>query len=167
MGEFAKQAAKFNIDLGALFNRAIRVALLSGLAMAVRTTNHDSSNAAVHWMIASVRRSRPESRKFGKLRDLRQTARESNPPVGSRRSYGKNRALTERFVRDREIKDVLDKMVVGRKPESIFYFFNALDPNWRYGVNANIDAAGRAALEEVKRVYDRRIAAGNSRKNPL
>lgn len=167
-GKFSKQAEQFNLDLGLLFSRSIRMALLAGLVMAVRTTKHDSSNAAAHWLLAArSSRSRPGQRKWGKLRDLRERAGISNPPVGKRDSKGKNAALTERFVRDRELKEVLDKLVSGRRPETVFYFFNAIPADWHYGENANIEEAGAAAMAEVRRVFDMRIAAGQARKKPL
>lgn len=167
-GKFAKAAEQFNIDLGQLFNRAIRMALLAGLAMAVRTTKHDSSNAAVHWLIAARSRSRPASRRYGKMRDLRGTAtRPGTPPVGKRRDAGKNAALAERFVRDRELREVIAKMVAGRRPESVFYFYHPLEPGQEYADNAEIEEAGKAALAETLRILQNRIAAGQARKNPL
>lgn len=165
MGKFARLANQVSVDVGALFNRAIRQALLAGLTMAVSTTKQDSSNAAVHWMIAAEGRSRPASRKFGRLRDLRESAtRPANPPVGKRGDMGKNAAMTLRFVRDKELREVVEKLVAGRDPSTVFYFFNALDPNWRYGENANIDGAAKSAVQEVKRIFENRMAAGQVRK---
>jgi hypothetical protein len=165
MGKFAKQAEQLTLDLSALFSRSIRRALLAGLNMAVHTTKHDSSNAAAHWLIASKNRSRPGSRTWGKLRDLRATStRPATPPVGKRRSYGINQIATERFVRDRELRQVVDMFVVGRSPETIFYFYNAIEPNSEYGQNAEIDAAAEAAVQEVARQFQNAIAAGQVRK---
>jgi hypothetical protein len=167
-GKFAKAADRFSTDLGELFNRSIRQALLSGLAIAIRTTIHDSSNAAVHWQLAAKGRSRPASRRFGKLRDLRGTnSRPGVPPVGRRGDHGINAAGTERFVREREIKEVIDKLIVGRRPATVFYFHHPLEEDWRYAQNANIQEAGQAAIAETSRVLQNRIAAGQARKNPL
>jgi len=163
--KFAKMAEKVSLDIGALFNRSIRQALLAGLVMAVQTTKQDSSNAAAHWMIAAEGRSRPTTRRFGRLRDLRETAsKPATPPVGKRGDGGRNAAMTQRFVRDKELRDVIEKMVSGRDPAKVFYFFNALDPNWQYGENANIAAAGKSAVEEVRRIFENRMAAGQVRK---
>lgn len=168
MGKFSKQADQYSVDLGLLFSRTIRMALLAGLMMAIRVTKHDSSNAAVHWLIAAKNRSRPSTRRYGKLRDLRGTSsRAGVAPVGKRRDAGKNAKLAERFARDREIREVLEKLVTGRRPETIFYFFNAIEPDSDYGKNANIREAGEAGLEETRRIFFNRIAAGNVRKNPL
>lgn len=165
MGKFADQTATLSLDIGALFNRAIRRALLAGLTMAVHSTHHDSSNAAAHWLIAAKGRSRPGSRTWGKLRDLRGTStRPATPPVGKRRSYGMNEIATVKFVRDRELREVVEKLVAGRHPETIFYFYNALDPNSDYGQNAEISAAAAAAVEEVSRQFNNAIESGQVRK---
>jgi hypothetical protein len=165
MGKFSDQAGRVGTDLGALFSRSIRQALLAGLLLAVQNTKHDSSNAAVHWLIAAKGKSRPASRRFGKLRDLRATStRPGTPPVGRRRDAGKNAALAQRFVRDRELKEVVEKLVAGRSPETIFYFFNAIDPESQYGENANIEEAGQMAVQETRRIFDNRVAAGQVRK---
>ena len=167
-GKFSTATEQFNIDLGALFNRAIRMALLAGLAMAVRTTKHDSSNAAVHWLVAARGKSRPGGRRYGKLRDLRGTAtRPGVPPVGKRRDGGKNAALAERFVRNRELSEVIEKLVSGRRPETLFYFYHPLEPGEEYTDNALIEEAGKAALAETLRVMQNRMAAGQARKRPI
>jgi hypothetical protein len=166
MGKFAKQANELSVDLGALFSRAIRQAVMAGLVMALQVTKHDSSNAAVHWQVAAKGRSRPASRRYGQLRDLRETStRPGVPPVGRRRDAGKNAKLAERFVRDKELREVVEKLVAGRSPETVFYFFNAIDPGSEYGHNANIEDAGRAAVEEVRRIFENRMAAGQVRKS--
>ena len=166
MGKFAKQAQELSVDVGALFSRSIRQAILAGLVMAVQVTKHDSSNAAVHWQIAAKGKSRPSSRRYGTLRDLRQTStRPGVPPVGRRRDAGKNAALTMRFVRDKELREVVEKLVVGRNPATVFYFFNALDPESEYGHNANIEEAGLSAVQEVQRIFENRMAAGQVRKS--
>lgn len=167
-GKFAGMANQFSVNLGELFNRSIRQALLSGLTMAIRTTVHDSSNAAVHWSIAAQGRSRPSARRFGKLRDLRATSqRPAHPPVGRQGDEGAHAGAAERFVRERELRDVIDKMVAGRRPSTSFYFFHPLEPGWSYTDRANIEEAGRAALAQTLRVLQARIAAGQARKNPL
>ena len=166
MGKFADQAKELSVDVGALFSRAIRQAVMAGLVMAVQVTKHDSSNAAVHWQIAAKGRSRPAARRYGTLRDLRETStRPGVPPVGRRRDAGKNAALTQRFVRDKELREVVEKLVAGRNPATVFYFFNAIDPETEYGHNANIEAAGLAAVEEVRRIFENRMAAGQVRKS--
>ena len=165
MGKFSEQANRVGMDLSALFSRSIRLALLAGLAMAVASTKHDSSNAAVHWLLAAKGKSRPSSRRYGKLRDLRGTAtRPGVAPVGKRRDAGKNAKLAERFVREREIREVVEKLVAGRRPERIFYFSNPINPDSGYGDNANIQEAGEAGIQETLRIFENRVAAGQVRK---
>lgn len=165
MGKFAKMADGVNLDLAALFSRSIRRALLAGLVIAVQTTVHDSSNAAAHWLLAARGKSRPGARTWGKLRDLRGTSKKAaTTPVGKRRDSGKNAALTQRFVRDRELREVVEKLVAGRSPETVFYFYNAVEPDSEYGRNANIQQAAAAAREEVSRQFENAMAAGQVRK---
>ena len=165
MGKFADQTTTFNLELGSLCSRAIRRALMAGLTMAVQRTHHDSSNAAAHWLIAAKGKSRPQSRTWGKLRDLRGTStRPATPPVGRRRSYGIQEIAATKFVRDRELREVVDRFVAGRSPETIFYFYNAIEPNSDYGQNADLGSAASAAVEEVQRQFMAAIEAGQVRK---
>lgn len=164
-GKFKVMTDNFALDLTAMFSRAIRRALLAGLVMAVQVTKHDSSNAAAHWLIAAKGRSRPASRTWGKLRDLRGTKdRAPVEPVAYRRSKGKNKMLAQRFVRDRELREVIEKLVAGRTPETVFYFYNAIDPGSEYERSANIEAAGLAATQEVARQFANAIQTGQVRK---
>lgn len=164
-GKFKTMTDNFTLELNALFSRSIRRALLAGLIIAVQTTKHDSSNAAAHWLIAAKGKSRPAGRTWGKLRDLRGTSKKSaTAPVGKRRDAGKNAALTQRFVRDRELREVIEKMVAGRTPETVFYFYNAVPVDSEYERNANITDAGMSAVQEVARQFTNAIETGNVRK---
>lgn len=164
-GKFRVMADNFALELEALFSRSIRRALLAGLVVAVQTTKHDSSNAAAHWLIAAKGKSQPTRRTWGKLRDLRGTSkRTAIAPVGKRRDGGKNAALTQRFVRGRELREVIEKMVAGRTPETVFYFYNAVPAGSEYEHNANITDAGMAAVQEVVRQFDNAMQTGNVRK---
>lgn len=164
--KFKTMTDNFALNLSALFNRSIRQALLAGLVVAVQTTKHDSSNAAAHWLIAAKGASRPAGRKWGKLRDLRGTGSEpGTPPVGKRRDKGKNAKLAERFVRDRELREVIEKLVAGRTPETVFYFYNAIETGSDYEARANIAEAGMAATQEVARKFENAITSGNVRKS--
>lgn len=170
--KFSGQAKQLSDALGEVFNRALRASLLDGLATAVEMTKHDSSNAAAHWMLAGSR-SRPSARRLGRLKDLRgtlgirSTARAPVFPVGYRDDGGIHKAETLRFVRERELKEVIDKLVSGRNPEFKFYFYNAAGDEAQYSYNANIQAAGEAAVQATIESAARRIAAGNARKVPL
>lgn len=170
MGNFSKEAAKFEVDLGALFNRAIRQALVAGLATAVRETKQDSSNAAAHWTIKVKGASRTAGRAWTRLRDMRHTKdRKRTAPVGKRRDLGIHRTEAVTVVRDRELKDVIDKFVAGRKPSTLFSFFNPIDLESDYGKNleGSLTTAGNAAVEEVQRIFQNRMAAGQTRKRRL
>lgn len=164
--KFADQANRMADAVGQLFNRAIRSALLEGLEAAIRATKHDSSNAAAHWMLAGESKSRPWQRRLGRVRDLRGTKGGRAPvaPVGFRRDNGKNLPATVRFVRERELKEVLDDLVAGRRPEFRFYFYNAVGAEQDYATNANIDEAGNEAVSRTLAAAQRRIVAGNTRK---
>lgn len=185
MGKFAALADATVMDISALFNRSIRAALVAGLVTAIRTTRHDSSNAAVHWMVASDNgnRSRPWARKTGKINDFRGTKGgrgEEGPrapvaPVGYRRDNGKNFTATLRFVRERELKEVINRLVQGRHPEGRFYFYHPLAEGMQsedsgiddldlYQERAKIQEAGESAVAAVGQVFQRNILAGNVRK---
>jgi len=166
--KFSQQANKLGTDLGALFNRGIRQALVAGLVAAVQATKHDSSNAAAHWMIAAKGRSRPGARKAGRINDWRgSNERASVAPVGKRRDAGIHKMRATKFVRERELREVVEKLVAGRLPETVFYFYHPLEDGEEYAKNAEIKSAGEAGVAETLRVYQNRIAAGNARKNPL
>jgi len=167
--KFTAQANQMADFVGQLFNRAIRSALLEGLEAAVKATKHDSSNAAAHWMLAGEGKSRPWQRKLGKVRDLRGTKAGRAPvhPVGYRRDGGVNLPATVRFVRERELKEVLDDLVSGRRPEFKFYFYNAVGGEDEYSANARIEAAGAEAVNRTLAAAARRIIAGNTRQRTL
>lgn len=163
-GKFAQAVALFSADLEKLYVRAIRRALLAGLEAAIANSVHDSSNAGVHWMLVAKTRSRPASRKFGKLRDLRQTnKRNATPPVGRRGSAGSQKSATIAFVRDKEIREVIEKFVTGRSPETKFALYNAIDPESEYGINAAIGDAGQIALATIKEIFDDQVSKGKVR----
>lgn len=186
MGKFSDLADATVLDIGALFNRSIRAALVAGLVTAVRATRHDSSNAAAHWMVAADNgnKSRPWLRKTGKINDFRGTrgARGEEPPrapvapVGYRRDNGKNFAATVRFVRERELKDVIQRLVQGRHPEAKFYFYHPLAEGMQsedseiedldlYKERAKIQEAGESAVEAVGLAFQRNMLSGNVRKS--
>lgn len=162
--QFEDQANAIGDYLGQLFVRSIRAGMLRGLASAVATTKHDSSQAGMHWMIAGVdsKTSRPWSRKYGRLQYIKGQA-----PVGLRGSGGAQQAAVQKFVLDRELTEVLDKLVSGRRPEFKLYFYNAVGEVDRYAKNAQIDAAGFAAVIETIRYAEAQFTAANTRKVPL
>ena len=168
--KFQAEGERLGQYVGQLFNRAIRSALLEGLQAAVKSTKHDSSNAAAHWMLAGADggKSRPWQRRLGTIQDMRGTkSRSPTPPVGYKGDGGSNSAETVRFVRERELKEVLDKLVKGHNPEFRFYFYNAVGGDDKYSANASIETAGGEAVNRTLLAAARRIIAGNTRKVPL
>lgn len=165
------QTDAISYHLSQLFTRAIKQALLDGLAVAVNETHHDSSNAAAHWMIgarANGGNTRPASRQLGKLKDLRGTNTQAPVyPVGYRGDGGSNKAQTLKEVRARELHEVLEDLLTGRRPETRFYFYNAAGGDDEYSDNAYIRYAGEQAVAATIASAERRIAAGATRKVPL
>lgn len=170
--KFEGQADRISDYLGQLLSRSIRRALLRGLETAVKETHHDSSNAAAHWMIGG-RGTKPGNRRLGKVKDMRGTLgvrgerRAPTPPVGYQGDEGQNETETLRFVRERELKEVLDKLISGRNPEFRFYFYNAVGGTSAYNHSANIQDAGAAAVAATIKHAEDQIAAGNKRKVSL
>lgn len=158
---FEKQAVALGDYLSQLFVRSIRAAILRGLDAATSITKHDSSQAAMHWMVAGIDRktSRPMQRKYGKLQYIKGKA-----PVGLRGAGGAQAAEVQKYVHQRELTDVINKLVAGRRPDFQLYFYNAVGEVSRYSENANIDKAGLAAVVETIRYAEAQFAAANTRK---
>lgn len=175
-GKFQKQFANATGDISAMFNRSIRAALTAGIVAAVRETNHDSSNAGFHWMVAERSRSRPGNRALGTVKDLRATkgvrgpARPGVPPVGFQGDRGTNFNRTINAVRSRERAEVIDKVVTGRNVSGNYYFYHGLangksnvEKPDEYYDRANIEAAGNAAVKAVMERFFQEVARGNVR----
>ncbi len=162
--QFEDQAIAIGNYLSQLFVRSIRAAALRGLEAAVATTKHDSSQAAMHWMIAGMdaKTSRPWQRKFGKLQYVKGQA-----PVGVRGAMGAQRDAVMKAVKDRELTEVLEKLVAGRKPQFQLYFYNAVGDVEAYSDRALIDRAGLAAIAETVRYAEAQFTAANTRKVAL
>lgn len=177
MGKFSDQAQRFQVDLHDLFNRAIRQALLAGLTAAVNQTKQDSSNAAAHWTIKVKGQQRSGGRAWSRLRDMRETSTGGKraPGIGRRRDGGKNRQAVLTMVRDRELRDVINKFVSGRSPSTIFSFFNPIEEGSDYAdfidisklPGLTLSEAGQLAVERVHDILAKRIAAGQTRKRRL
>lgn len=183
--KFSKLATSVGFDLAHLFNRAIKQSLIAGINAATLATVHDSSNAAVHWMVAgaSGRTSKPWARALGSLKDLRgtlgrkgkRTGRRPVLPVGYRGDDGANKDVAVKFVTLRERGEVIDRLVAGRNPETRFKFYHALaegrfseaysaEEVGRYRNSANIDEAGNAAVAAALQAAERAVLAGQGRK---
>lgn len=185
MGKFTKQAAKINLDLSHLMNRAIKRALIAAITTATQETVHDSSNAAVHWMLAAQdgKVSKPWARKTGTLRDLRGTigrkgvrpARKPQLPVGYRGDGGENQGMAVKYVSLRERTQVIDMLVAGRHSITGFRLYHplleerfaepyTLENIKKYRRNAGIVLAGKAAVEAAREAAYAAVMAGLGRK---
>lgn len=180
MGKYSSKADLMAENISAVFNRAMRLSLRAGIAAAVNATVHDSSNAAYHWMVAAVGKSRPASRTLGNLRDLRYTkgvigeARPKQGTVGLNGAGGRNKNATINAVRTRETVEVINRVIAGRNPPGRFYLYNALYERRSveytekelkaYAINTRIDKAGEAGVKAISEAFDRYLKNGMMRK---
>lgn len=182
-GKFREQAVDMNFSLSMLQNRAIKKAMAAGVQAAGLATHHDSSNAAVHWVVVpDGRRVRSSWKVARDLRGLkgRGKARKGRraPKVAVVGYRGDNRdsypALVLKVVRHvvaRERSKVLDKVVVGRlDPVRKFYFYNAIESGAfaaeksdDYAENAKLYSAGDAAVAAALRAAEEAFVAGFAR----
>lgn len=173
MGRHRKATEKLCEDLTELTNKAIKDALKAGMETAVLATHQDSSNAAAHWIIVPIGE-RPRSPWFT-ARDLRAGGNAKRRKVikhrlfkkagdgvvgavGEDRTYSKPE-MTKKvasYVKEREVREVLDRVLVGRKTAVRKYMlYNAIQENnlgktidgnsEAYIRNANLDKAGKQA----------------------
>lgn len=177
MGKFRNQMREFSADISQLLNRNMQRALRAGIAEAVRKTRHDSSNAAYHWMV--VPDGPAPRRAYTSIRDLRQTKgvrgpqRRRSGTVGLRGAGGANKGATIGHVRRREDEVVIRRAISGRKPPGKFHFYHALlsmksamptGDLEQYRKNADIEAAGEAAVAATLEAFKRYMAQGKVRK---
>lgn len=161
MGKFALKHEKIAQEVERLTNRALRQSMRTALRTAIEKTVHDSSNAAVHWMIAEASKSRPASRDMGTVKDLRETKRDGkkHPLVGSVRSHGSNRGKATSGVVDRETELVLRRYIFGHTRSTNFYLYHGLPNNaeitdaQQYADRAKIEAAGLAGARAARRAF--------------
>lgn len=175
-GKFLREAQQRALGMEAFFNRSVQKALRAGIEAAVKSTRHDSSNAAAHWQVAGANgaRSRPKQRGFGVFKDRRGTAtRTPQLPIGYRGDEGAVSNATLQYVVAKEKAEVIEKLATGRFPETKFYFYHAAfdgkseiggEDLERYKDNAELMQAGNAAVEAAFDVLAREFAAGRLRK---
>lgn len=132
---------------------SLREAIKEGLDVAMYHTVQDSSNAAYHWQVGlSPRLSVPAATKLGRsMGDYR-----GQSPVGVRGAGGSHRNSVRAAVIQREIDGVVNTKVKGNHPPTAIYLYNIVgdmtgDPGngLPYSVNANIQAAGTAAINAM------------------
>lgn len=183
MGKFSRDAEILVQDMGRVFNQALRRSLAAAVRAAAENTNHDSSNAAYHWLIGEKTKSRPASRRLGTVRDLRgrvggkktrqgsSKKRRPKGTVGYRGDGGRNRYKTNNAVVSRG-KVIIEKYVSGRDPSREFVLYHGLlDGKTEDGINAgkyrdnaNIDEAAKAGAEAFYEHMNRALRAGLFRK---
>lgn len=137
---------------------SIRTGLAEGFKTTLKLTTHDSSNAAVHWLIGVKGKTRPGSRRpYGQYQDLRG---KGDPLVGVKGDAGKYKADAVEKILDKEIREVIAKHAAGNKPSTNFYFQNSVGNIDGYRENANIVEAGNAGIAQAVAVFEREIASG-------
>ena len=162
--------AQFVESMKYQFVEAVRLAVRDALAIAIRNTVHDSSQAAFHWQVGIQGTTHPKDRFPGRggLQDMRGIS-----PVGKRGDKGSNANLVEADVVDRELTGVIQKYLKGGSfPTKIFLYntVGGLDTapeagdRKSYAQNAQITAAGQAALDYALRSFQINFAMGNVRK---
>ncbi len=76
-------------------------------------------------------------------------------------------------MRERELREVISKVISGRKPDGRFYFYHPLaaqdssevvEDLEKYKEAAGIEDAGNSAVEAASQAFARHFAAGNVRK---
>lgn len=183
MGAFSDYTENLSVDLDSLFNRSIKAAMTAGIVAAVKETKHDSSNAAVHWLVGVEGAKRSSMGPFNRLRDLRGRlgrlrasrgkagglkrggARAPKiPQVGYRGDKGRHSGAALSLVRSRAKEEVLERIVRGRNAPGEFFFFNAAGLREDYSDNANLEMAGMAAVNAAIAVATRYVTAGMVRK---
>ena len=146
-----------------MFVGAVRDAIADGFFVTLTTTYHDSSNAALHWMIGAGRSS-PSARKLGKVKDYRGGGDSLVGHRGDMRSYRSAEDTPSRAILRREVKTVVSKYLVGQRFPLQITFYNDAASIPNYEVNANLFLAGTRGLERVVQKFEQRISEGNVRK---
>lgn len=155
-GKWEMYAEAQGMWIGGFFNRAIRGTLKVGIEVLVQNSHMDSGRAATHWMIVPNKKGpRTGSRKHGKFRpDYGES------PVGYPGEKGRMSATVVSHVTQRETVKVIERAVKGRRPATIFRFYNATPVTYddthsmvkteqNYQANARLEEAKNAALDAM------------------
>lgn len=154
--KWEKYAEQHGLWVGGFMNRAIKATLKTGIEVLVQNTHMDSGRAAVHWMIVPNKDGpRTGSRKHGKFRP-----EYGDSPVGYPGEKGRMAPQVVSHVTMRETVKVIDRSVQGRRPATIFRFYNAtpvthddtysgITTKQNYHVNARLEEAKNASLEAM------------------
>lgn len=154
--KWEKYAEEHGLWVGGFMNRAIRETLKTGIHVLVENTKMDSGRAATHWMIVPNKMGpRTGSRKHGKFRP-----EYGESPVGYPGEKGRMAPQVISHVTMRETTKVIDRSVAGRRPATVFRFYNAIPETYderapgistqqNYHVNAQLEQAKNASLEAM------------------
>ena len=169
-------ADNVGMSLAELFNENIRETVKVGVRAVVTNTVQDSGRAAYHWVVIPNRgRVNPSSWK-----ELKFNPAYGVPPVGRPGDKGKNSGAVINAVIGRESRRAIDATVKGRSGQATSFVFQSnvparqVDDHWgrpgdaeNYRKAAKLKEAKEAALSQMKAKWDRQIALGRTRKNPV
>jgi len=169
-------ADNVGMSLAELFNENIRETVKTGVRAIVTNTKQDSGRAAYHWVVIPNRgRVNP-----GAWKELKFNPAYGVRPVGRPGDQGKNSAEVIKAVVNRESRRAIDATVKGRSGQATSFMFQSNvpgkltdkewgrpDPDSNYRINARLKEAKEAALSQMKAKWDRQIALGRTRKNPV
>lgn len=160
-----KEAERFNELLENLVVEAIRVGVTEGFEEAVHRTHQDSSNAAAHWMVGITGKSIPRNRKYGHVRDDRNTGNALIGKRGEDRSNSRPGLATQvaDAIVQREMATVIAKYIRGHKPATKIYFYNAVMDIDPYQKRAGIEEAGKAGVERAIAAFRRQAQLPSNR----
>lgn len=169
-------ADKVGMNLAELFNENIRETVKVGVRAVVTNTVQDSGRAAFHWVVIPNRgRVNP-----GSWKELKFNPAYGVSPVGRPGDKGKNSGAVIQAVVSRESRRAIDATVKGRSGQATSFVFQSnvparqVDDHWgrpadadNYRKAAKLKEAKEAALSQMKAKWDRQIALGRTRKNPV
>lgn len=154
---------------------AVREGVKAGLDAAIENTYQDSSNAAYQWYVGfsipegvSVHPARTAAGRgphdYRKGVNGAPTRRTYAPsPVGHRRANGKFRSAVHAAVITREWDESISQIKGSYAPRNL-YFYNSVNSNEDYAINANIEAGGTAALVAAKSAFEEYMSSSEHRR---
>lgn len=169
--KFSLYANKFYEEMRQHYVETMREALKQAISVAVRNTHHDSSQAAMYWMVGIEGHTNPADRtptnipgedsegnvSTGNLAYLHGWYR----PVGFKGDGGSNAEAVATHVEAREAAQAIDKYIVGQVFPTKITLYNKVmifeDRPGKGGIDyskaAGIRDAAQAGLEQARAVF--------------